>query len=532
MNRLVLSFLLTLFVTIRTGATDINIIPYPQSIEIKRGICDLSQGFNLKGEKQNQSYIKEVLISDFDLSPSTRGVAIDLRINLNAGENPEAYRLTITSKKITIESPSQNGIFYGFQTLRQLIRDLKTPCLVINDRPAFEWRSYMLDEARYFQGKETVKKLLDEMALLKFNKFHWHLTNDAGWRIEIKRYPLLTEIGSVRDSSQINDNGKKWSSQIFDGKVHKGFYTQEDIKELIEYARKRYITIIPEISMPGHASAAVAAYPWLGTLNERIKVPEKFGVVQTVFNPADPKVIQFLHNVLKEVSGLFPADVIHIGGDEVKYDQWETSPLITNYMTENNLTTYSDIQVKFTNDISNFIADSLGKRMMGWNEILGTNIHDWATTEDAKTKLSPEAIIHFWKGTSKNLEQAIINGYDLVNSNHEYTYLDYTYELIDLQKAYSFKPAPDVFTIEQKNQILGLRCQMWGEWTPTHKEVEYQTYPRIAAYSEVGWTDNDRKNYERFEKGLEFFITRWNKKGYHIAPLSMSKLKEEIVDYE
>lgn len=522
-----LSFILVLFVVSTIKAVDINVIPFPQSVEMKQGICDLSRGVKIKGNKQNQAYLKDVLLTDFSLTPSSKGISLELKINKKIGDSDEAYRLVVSPAKITVEARAQNGIFYGIQTLRQLIKDKKAPCLVIEDRPAFEWRSYMLDEARYFQGKEVVKQLFDEMALLKLNKFHWHLTNDAGWRIEIKKYPLLTEIGSVRDSSQINDNGKKWASEIFDGKVHKGFYTQDEIKELIDYAAKRYIAIIPEVSMPGHASAAVAAYPWLGTTNEKIKVPEKFGVVQTVFNPANPKVIEFFHDVLKEVSDLFPSDIIHIGGDEVKYDQWQKSAEISAYMKEHNLTTYSDVQVKFTNDISNYIANTLHKRMMGWNEILGANVHDWSTAENAKTELSPRAIIHFWKGSPENLEQAIKKGYSLVNSNHEYTYLDYTYELIDLAKAYNFNPAPDVFTPEQKKQILGIGCQMWGEWTPTNKEVEYQTYPRIAAYAETGWTSSDKKDYQRFEKGLNFFIGRWTKKGYNITPLSRATLKNK-----
>lgn len=526
MKRIILPFFLLMLTMTTLKAVDVNVIPYPQSIVMKKGSCDLSKGFDLKGDIQNQDYLKDVLVSELSLQPNKKGVAVKLAINKKIKGGNEAYRLTIAPSTITIEASAQNGLFYGIQTLRQLIKEKKAPCLVIDDKPAFEWRSYMLDEARYFQGKEVVKQLFDEMALLKLNKFHWHLTNDAGWRIEIKKYPLLTEIGSVRDSSQVNDNGKKWASEIFDGKVHKGFYTQDEIKELIDYAAKRYITIIPEVSMPGHASAAVASYPWLGTLNEKIKVPEKFGVVQTVFNPANPKVIQFLHDVLTEVSALFPSDIIHIGGDEVKYDQWKESADVTQYMKDNNLATYSDVQVKFTNDISNFIDQSLGKRMMGWNEILGANVHDWSTAEDAKAELSPRAIIHFWKGTPENLEQAIKKGYNLVNSNHEYTYLDYTYELINLSKAYNFNPAPDVFTADQKKQILGVGCQMWGEWTPTSKEVESLTYPRIAAYAEVGWTSNDKKDYERFEKGLNYFVGRWTKKGYNITSLAEAKLEK------
>ena len=524
MNKAKLLIFLSVFV-VMVHAAEINVIPYPNDVVIEKGECDLSIGFCLNGDKTNQNYLKTVLVSELNLSPNSKGIDIRLCINKNIEGGNEAYRLIVTSSKILIEASAENGLFYGIQTLRQLIREKKSPCLVINDKPAFAWRAYMLDEARYFQGKETVKQLIEEMAMLKLNTFHWHLTNDAGWRIEIKKYPLLTEIGSVRDSTQINVDGKKWKSEVFDGKVHKGYYTQSEIKELVAFASERYITIIPEISMPGHASAAVASYPWLGVLNEKIKVLVKFGVAYTVFNPANPQVVQFLRDVLKEISCLFPSEIIHIGGDEVKYDQWKGSLDIAGYMKENNLNTLSDVQVKFTNDISNFVSDSLGKRMMGWNEILGINVHEWSTAENAKAELSPNAIIHFWKGAPDIMKRALDMGYNLVNSNHKYTYLDYTYEQIDLLKAYSFNPIPDNLPSGQRKQILGLGCQMWGEWTPTKREVEYQTYPRIAAYAETGWTSPERKDYTRFEKNLSFYIDRWFRKGYNYAPLSVSTLK-------
>lgn len=518
-------FLLTLIFVFGfiLNAAELNIIPYPNDIELKDGICNLSKGFQLKGDTDSQDYLEKILTKEHSLSANENGIVIQLSINKKLSKNKESYSLKITPNTINIEASAQNGIFYGIQTLRQLIQQKQVPCLTINDEPSFMWRAYMLDEARYFQGKETVKQILDEMALLKLNIFHWHLTNDAGWRIEIKKYPLLTEIGSVRDSSQINDNGKKWRSELFDGKVHKGFYTQNDIKEIVQYATERYITIIPEISMPGHASAAVAAYSWLGTLNKPIKVPEKFGVVQTVFNPANPRVVQFLHDVLKEVSDLFPSDIIHIGGDEVKYNQWESSQEVKNYMEKYSLSTFSDVQVKFTNGISNFISDSIGKRMMGWNEILGINVHEWSAAKNATEKLSTDNIIHFWKGAPEIMKQALGQGYQIVNSNHKYTYLDYTYEQIDLVKAYNFNPIPDNFSTDLKRQIVGLGCQMWGEWTPSNKEIEYQTYPRIAAFAETGWTNSDKKNYDRFEKGLIFFFNHWNEKGYNFAPLQEAK---------
>lgn len=523
MKRTVFSLILALSAWLTVRAAEWPLIPYPQSVVFREGVCRLSRGFVLKGDRQNRTYLENMLVSDFALVPSRSGVPVELEIHPGIAGGPEAYRLTVSPCRIKIEAAASSGIFYGIQTLRQLIKDRQCPCLVIEDRPAFAWRSYMLDEARHFQGKETVKQLLDEMALLKFNTFHWHLTDDSGWRIEIKKYPLLTQIGSVRDSSQINDNGKKWASTRYDGKVHQGFYTQEDIKEIVEYARQRHIRIIPEISMPGHASAAVAAYPWLGTRTERIKVPARFGVGQTVFNPADERVIRFLHDVLREVSRLFPSDVIHIGGDEVKYDQWSASPAVARYMQEHHLAAYSDVQVKFTNDISHFIADSLGRQMMGWNEILGTALHEWSRAENASERLSRQAIVHFWKGQPDDLKEALRRGHRVVNSHHEYTYLDYDYHQIPLSKAYYFNPAPDTLTAWEKQKILGLGCQMWGEWTPTPKEVEYQTYPRIAAYAEAGWTPGGRKDYARFKKGLAFFTARWREKGYHSACASLSE---------
>jgi len=508
-----------------TNKDQLNLIPYPQSVERKPGICNLVQGFVIKGKSENKDYLEHMLRDDFGLQRNKKGTGVYLHIDKRLSSNKEAYQLDITASSITITATAENGIFYGIQTLRQLIDDGILPCLKIKDQPAFGFRSYMLDEARYFQGTETVKMLLDEMAQLKLNKFHWHLTNDSGWRIEIKKYPLLTEVGSKRDSSQINDNGKKWASELFDGKVHQGFYTQEEIKDIIKYAEERYITIIPEISMPGHASAAVASYPWLGTAAEQITIPTKFGVVSTVFNPADERVISFLHDVLKEVAELFPSDIIHIGGDEVKYDQWKTSKDVADYMAKYNLPTFSDVQVKFTNDISNYIDRELHKKMMGWNEILGKQVHDWSTAESAETDLSHNAIIHFWFGKAEVLQLAINRGYQVVNSHNVFTYLDYTYDLINLKKAYSFNPIPDGLTTGQESQIIGLGCQMWGEWTPSNKEVEYQTFPRIAAYAEVGWTPNDLKDYSRFRNGLKKLMNNWIERGYTIPPLHVAEIE-------
>lgn len=514
-----ISAVLILNVTI-SPAKGIDVIPYPQKVSVKNGTCDLSKGFYLKGNEARKSYIENLFTHEYGLALNPKGTEIKLAIDKSISSNPEAYKLEVRETGIEITAPTENGLFYAVQTLRQLIKNKSVPCLSIEDQPRFEWRAYMLDEARYFQGMETVKNMLDEMALLKMNTFHWHLTNDAGWRIEIDGYPLLTEIGSRRDSSQVNDNGKKWASTIYDGKVHQGFYTKAEIREIIDYASQLYINIVPEVSMPGHASAAVASYPWLGTLKEDIKVPADFGVVKTVFNPADERVMKFFRDVLTQVAELFPYKVIHIGGDEVKYDQWENSPEITEYMKKYDLETYSDVQVKFTNDISNFIDKNLHKRMMGWNEILGKTIHEWSSAKNSTTELSKNAIIHFWKGKADDFRYAINQGHQVVNSEHSYTYIDYTYRDISLSKAYHFDPIPDGLPKEQEKQVLGIGCQMWGEWTPSNLEVEYQTFPRIAAYAETGWTTKGNKDFNRFKNILPAFTARWQKLGYNIPPMS------------
>lgn len=510
MKRLLLLFFLIISCNQPNGVSvdpETYLLPYPNQIFIQKNTINLSKGLKVSNGIYS-SYLKDQLL--LNNVPYDKGVKVIFeKSNLDTlGE--EGYQLIAKNNKISILSNTKAGTFYGIQTLLQLTKLGAVQELEIIDKPQFKWRAYMLDEGRYFQGKEVVKYILNEMAHLKMNVFHWHLTDDAGWRIEIKKYPLLTQIGSKRDSTQINYQGKKWGSEVFDGVPHRGFYTQDDIKEIVAYAKNLNIKIVPEIAMPGHASAAIASYPFLGSSKQPIRVPEKFGVGKDIFNPASPKTITFIHDVLKEVSDLFPGDIIHTGGDEVKYDQWKTNEDVKHLMKKNQLENYGDFQVHFTNNISNYINSVMGKRMMGWNEIMGNNLHNWGNNDDiATTKLSKNAIIHFWKGGFENLKIAIDAGHDLVNSDHNYTYLDYTYEQIDLKKAYSFNPIPEGLTKEEAEQILGLGTQMWGEWTPTKKEVYSQTFPRIAAYAETGWTLTNNKNYKRFKSSLTVLFKKW-----------------------
>ena len=437
-----------------------------------------------------------------------------------------AYTLTAESDKVNITGNSYGGVIAGIESLRQLFppqieskeivkgTDWAIPAVNIQDAPRFEWRGIMLDVSRHFYTIGEVKELLDVMALYKMNKFHWHLTDDQGWRIEIKKYPKLTEVGAFRDSSEINH----FHSNVFDGKPHGGFYTQDDIKEVVDYAAKRHIMIVPEIEMPGHASAAIASYPWLGTTGKQIKVPCNFGVHYNAYNVADPRVIQFQEDVLEEVIALFPSPVIHIGGDELRYNAWKESPMVRNYMKQNKIASPAGLQVFFTNNISNFLA-SKNRHMMGWNEITGAQINDYQQdgTAASQQQLAPGTIVHFWKGEPELIKETIEKGYNIVNSYHIYTYLDYDYESIPLQKSYEFNPIPEGLTEAQKSKVLGIGCQMWGEFIPAVESMNKKIYPRLAAYAEVGWTSPSNKDYERFRNSLDSFIGHWEKLGIQLG---------------
>lgn len=516
-------------ISLTTQANNLSIIPYPNSVVTHPGSymferCNLS--FD-KGLKNEATHLESMLKDDFGISSTPLKKGGDIRLLLSSQfKNAEAYRLQINQEGVTITASSPQGVFYGIQTLRQVLQmqgdRLCADYLTIDDEPAFRWRAFMLDDARAFKGMAVVKQLLDEMAVLKMNTFHWHLTEDQGWRIEIKKYPKLTEIGGTRDSTQLN----WYESTTFDGTPLTGYYTQKEIREVVRYAADRHITIIPEIEMPGHASAAIAAYPWLGTSGKTIEVPCAFGVLSEAFNVADPKVLGFLEDVLDEVIDLFPSKIIHIGGDEVKYEQWKNSPVVQQFMKEKQIGSPTELQVWFTNHICTYLQ-SKGKRMMGWNDVTGDKLHHYHDLVEGnmQQKLSSDALVQFWTGDLDLLQKAAESGHEIVNSLHEYTYLnynhdritpglEYTFAPIPLEKAYSFTPIPKDFPAKWRKQIIGMGCQMWGEWIPSVKSMYKMVYPYWAAHAETGWTQESRKDYVRFRNALPYFVTRWVGKGY------------------
>ena len=518
MSRILYTFITLLF-TLETIA-EISVIPAPLSIketpnEYRSGDkIEICYNPLLKSEAE---YLQSIFTKEGLQCSLTTGTKRKNNIVLELSseiKGKEAYSLETSSQTIHISASSPTGIFYGIQTLRQLIRidnrQIIVPGISIQDKPAFPWRAFMLDECRHFKGKECVKQLLDEMAFLKMNTFHWHLTDDQGWRIEIKKYPLLTSVGAFRDSTQLeNSRSNKYLQE-----PHGGFYTQEEIKEIIRYADRLHIRIIPEIEMPGHAGAAIAAYSWLGCTGKQIPVPCKFGVNYDILDVTNPEVYSFIEDVLDEVINLFPSPIIHIGGDEVKYNHWKASPAITQYMEKNKIKNPAELQIDFTNKISRMLSQK-GKRMIGWNDITGDKIHNFQAEDEtgSSAQLAPGTIVQFWKGDSTLIRKTLEKGFDIVNSYHIYTYLDYTYKKPPLEKAYSFSPIPENIPVEHKKHILGLGCQMWTEWLPTCESAQKMIFPRIAAHAETGWTAPENKDFTRFSDALQKLLIHWDKVG-------------------
>lgn len=533
MNKKILFNSLFLTLPILGNCQLINVIPYPQEVIKLEGYNTLSLNVKLSSDPifdSEVTYLANILKKEYEVSPKIVKKEADISLKLNNKiEKNEAYYLHVNDSCIIIEAKDKSGAFYAIQSLRQLIKKVDNSFIIqrckIKDFPVLKWRAFMLDEARYFKGEQVVKQILDEMANLKMNVFHWHLTDDQGWRVEIKKYPLLTEIGGRRDSSQI----EWYESCKYDGIKHEGFYTQEQIRNIVSYASERHITIVPEIEMPGHCAAAVASYPWLGTTGKIIKVPCKFGVHKEAFNVANPDVLKFIQDVINEIIILFPSKVIHIGGDEVVYDQWNSSKEIQRFIKDKGLTSSPDLQVWFTNWIS-IIINNKGKRMAGWNDITGKQLHNFQKENDSKIKLAPNTIIQFWKGDTDLILNTISAGYDIINSFNEMTYLNYSYQYdslqstydfkpIPLNKAYNFSPIPDKIPSDKRKHIIGAGCQMWGEWIPNEESMNYMIYPRIAAYAETFWTIPEKKNYPRFKENLNTLLLKWKYTGIKFGPI-------------
>lgn len=433
----------------------------------------------------------------------------------------EAYSLTIKDNIIKIGATTPKGVFYAGQSLLQLFpKDIFKPGfkkhqtwnlpsgIQIIDYPRFAWRSLLIDESRHFLGMAALKEIIDQMALVKMNILHFHMADDAGWRVEIKRYPKLTSIGSKRKDSETGT----WGSGKRSGKAHQGFYTQAQIRELVKYAADRNITIVPEVAMPGHASCIIAAYPELGTDKKPIETPVTFGKKLSVLDPTSEETYEFIENIIEEICELFPSPIIHIGGDEVLFKQWNESLAVQQLAKEKKFNnTNTDVQVYFTNKIAKII-EAKGRRVMGWNEIMGKDLHG-QNVESSKEKLNPKTIVHFWKGATNLANQAITSGHDVVNSNHIFTYLDYSYGSIPLTKSYHFDPIFDNLPQQSVSKVIGSGCQAWGEWIPNRERLHFQVFPRLCAYAETFWTPKEEKDFRDFNQRLQVHAQRLSHMG-------------------
>ena len=510
----------------------INIIPTPVSLTQNEGNFKLNKNTKIYASTPEAKTVAEFFAAKMNTATGYQIATADketsdgisLVIDGSLDVNDEGYTLDVADSGVRIKAKTPQGLFYGMQSFLQLLpAEIESPSAVkgiawtapavsIKDEPRFGYRGIMLDPCRHFIPVENIKKQLDVLALFKINRMHWHLTDDQGWRIEIKKYPKLTEVGSVRSRTLIGrDPGGEYDENCkFDETPYGGYYTQDEIRDIVKYADDRGIKVIPEIEVPGHASASIYAYPWIGATSRR----EGKAVVGDLYDVTDPKVEEFLHDILDEVVALFPSKIVHIGGDEANYTHWQNSEEIQAFMKANGLPTCSDLQVWAINRMSKYLA-SKGCRMIGWNEITGDNVRGEAHVQASQSeRLAPGTIVQFWDGDISLVNKAIEKGYDVVNSNRFFTYLDYPYEVTPFEKAYSFNPIPDGLADADKEKILGTGCQMWGEFTPNLDRLYYQIFPRIAAYAECGWTPADKKYYEDFRKRLKKIENIWKEKGY------------------
>lgn len=430
----------------------------------------------------------------------------------------EGYQLEIAPGRVTIRASAPAGAFYAVQTLRQLLPveilrgapvtgvGWTAPAVSIEDAPRFRWRGAHLDVARHFMPQEFVKKFIDLLALHKLNRFHWHLTEDQGWRIEIRKYPRLTEVGGWRRETLVGrqaayPDSTQWR---FDGRPHGGFYSQDDVREIVEYARARFVTIVPEIEMPGHAQAAIAAYPGLGNTGDTLAVSTHWGVHAHILNPAE-STIRFMQDVLAEVLELFPGPYVHIGGDEAVKTEWQASARAQARIRELGLKDEAELQSWFIRRMDEFLH-ARGRVLVGWDEIL-------------EGGLAPNAIVMSWRGESGGIAAARA-GHDVVMTPTSHTYFDY-YQSGDttgeplaigghlpLEAVYAYEPVPAELSAGEARHVLGAQAQHWTEYMPHPKQVEYMAFPRLAALAEVVWTPRERKDYADFSARLATHLRR------------------------
>ena len=503
---------------------EVQIIPQPQSSELSSGTYGLPRqavfSTNLP-EEDKKEFTEYLQASPFALQPEAEGtqksvVSFTIIAPVSDQESMESYQLSITGKGISVVAPSAAGLFYGFQSLLQLAEQeadgtFSFPLIEIKDSPRFSYRGLHLDVSRHFRTKEFLKKQLDAMARYKLNRFHWHLTDGAGWRLEIKRYPELTEQAAYRPYPNWKawwKGGRKYCTKDAPG-ADGGYYTQEDAREIVEYARQRHITVIPEIEMPGHSEEVLAVFPHLSCSGKPY--------VNSEVCIGNEDTFTFLQNVLLEVMEIFPSEYIHIGGDEANMDSWRKCPLCQKRMKQEGLADVKELQSYLIHRMEKFLNEH-GRQLLGWDEIL-------------EGGLAPRATVMSWRGEEGGIKAAKA-GHDVIMTPGGFCYLD-SYQdapttqpeaiggYLTLEKVYSYDPIPEVLTKEGADYIQGVQANVWAEYITTAEHMEYMIYPRLLALAEVAWTQPDKKNWEHFHRCALKEVKWLQDNGYH--PFDLSK---------
>ena len=526
----------------------LNLVPYPQSAEIVCGAFDVEDAdvryyigadekiAALAGRLASQLAL--VTGEEHEVKVGKGSGSINLILDESLAE--EAYELNVGRYSANIKASSLRGFNWGIQTLKQLMpvqiygeneaKDVEwiVPCCNISDAPRFGYRGLLIDEGRHFFGMEAIKDVLDVMEIHKLNTLHWHLTEDQGWRIEIKKYPLLTEIGSIRKETLV---GHLRRSNEYDGTPYgEGmWYSQEQIREIVEYAAARGIDIVPEIDLPGHMTAALAAYPHLGCTGGPYEVFTKWGVTDDVLCIGKETTMEFVKDVLAEVCDLFPSEYIHIGGDECPKVRWTKCPHCQKKIKELGITGNEKhsaehfLQSYVTAEAEKFL-NSRGRRLIGWDEIL-------------EGEIAPNAIVMSWRGTNGG-EAAVKLGHDVIMTPYQYLYIDYYQSkdqaneplaiggYVPVEKCYSFEPFTEQMTDEQKSHIIGVQTNLWTEYIGTQDYLEYMLLPRLAAVSEVQWCAQENKIWERFLDSADEMLKIYETAGYNYAKHILSVQQE------
>ena len=501
------------------------IIPQPQSLKKTPGYFRLqtSTMINYDAELENEAiflteYIKKQTGQHLKKT-TTESQRNFIRLELsNTIKSSEGYEIFIDGRKVLVTAKTATGIFYGIQSLMQLIpleqaKTVKVPAVNIADEPRFSYRGMHLDVCRHFFDVTFIKKTLDAMAVHKLNRFHWHLTEDQGWRIEIKKYPELTEIGAWRNSTLIGHASDE--PEKYDSVHYGGFYTREQIKEVIAYAAAHHITVIPEIELPGHAQAALATYPELGCFNEQVEVWNKWGISKNVYCAGKESTFEFLENVLSEVAELFPGEYIHIGGDECLKENWEICPQCQLRMKNEGLADEHELQSYFIRRIERFLS-SKGKKIIGWDEIL-------------EGGLAENATVMSWRGEEGGIAAAQMH-HDVIMTPNPICYFDH-YQgpreteplaiggFTDLAEVYGYDPVPAVLNDTESKHIIGTQANVWTEYITTPEHAEYMIFPRMCALSEISWTAPENKNFDNFMLRLRKHEAKLKLLGLNYRPL-------------